>query len=100
MNENSAIWPRLAATVQAVAVGCPSRRAAPNAASPLPPTITASVASTAHGRSTRTCGLKSMPTETKNSTAKASRSGNASSVARWLSGLSASTLPRVCCDAK
>ena len=34
-----------------------------------------------------------MPTETKNSTAKASRSGSASSVARWLSGLSASTMP-------
>jgi hypothetical protein len=34
-----------------------------------------------------------MPTETKNSTAKASRGGSASSVARWLSGLSASTMP-------
>ena len=34
-----------------------------------------------------------MPTETKNSTAKASRSGSASSVARWLSGLSPITMP-------
>ena len=45
----------------------------------------ATVASTASGCSTSTAGLNSMPTETKNSTAKASRSGSASSVARWLS---------------
>jgi hypothetical protein len=34
-----------------------------------------------------------MPTETKNSTAKASRSGIASSVARWESFVSPSTMP-------
>ncbi len=32
-----------------------------------------------------TDGLNSMPTETKNSTAKASRSGSVSCAARWLS---------------
>ncbi len=34
-----------------------------------------------------------MPTETKNSTAKASRNGSASSVARWLRSLSPITMP-------
>ena len=34
-----------------------------------------------------------MPTETKNSTAKASRRGIASSVARWLKSLSPITMP-------
>jgi hypothetical protein len=34
-----------------------------------------------------------MPTDTKNSTAKASRSGSDSSAARWLSSDSASTMP-------
>ena len=57
-------------------------------ASRLPTTMIAS--GRQHARAARPghCGLNSMPTETKNSTAKASRSGSASSVARWLSGLS------------
>ena len=53
----------------------------------------AMVAITASGASTNTLGLSSMPTETKNSTAKASRSGMASSAARWLRSLSPSTMP-------
>ena len=42
------------------------------------------MASTARGSSTRIAGLNSMPTETKKSTAKASRSGSVSCAARWL----------------
>ena len=44
-----------------------------------------SVPSTGSGSRTRLIGSNSMPTETKNSTAKASRSGSDSSAARWLS---------------
>jgi hypothetical protein len=38
-------------------------------------------------------GSNSMPTETKNSTANASRSGRVSCAARWLSSDSFSTMP-------
>ncbi len=48
----------------------------------------AMVAITATGCSTNTAGSSNMPTETKNSTANASRSGMASSAARWLRSLS------------
>ena len=41
----------------------------------------------------RIAGSNSMPTETKNSTAKASRSGSDSSAACWLSSDSLSTIP-------
>ena len=44
-----------------------------------------SVASSGSGCETMMDGLNSMPTETKNSTAKASRSGSVSCAARWLS---------------
>ena len=44
-----------------------------------------SVASSGSGCETMIDGLNSMPTETKNSTAKASRSGSVSCAARWLS---------------
>ena len=43
--------------------------------------------------STRLIGSNSMPTETKNSTAKASRSGSVSFAACWLSGLSLRIMP-------
>jgi hypothetical protein len=44
-------------------------------------------------RATRIIGSNSMPTETKNSTAKASRSGSDSSAARWLSSDSLRIMP-------
>ncbi len=45
------------------------------------------------GASTRIRGSKSIPTETKNSTENASRSGSDSSAARWLSGDSRKVMP-------
>ena len=48
------------------------------AASDLPTRMMSSVANTGNGSRTRIVGSNSMPTETKNSTAKASRSGSVS----------------------
>ena len=48
------------------------------AANPLPTTMIAKVANSGHGSSISTRGSNSMPTETKNRTAKASRSGRVS----------------------
>ena len=59
----------------------------------MPTTMMATTDSTCSGRSTRTSGSKSMPTDTKKSTAKASRSGSDSSAARWLNSDSRSTMP-------
>ena len=59
----------------------------------LAATMMTTVVASASGASMKTSGLSSMPTETKNSTAKASRSGSASSVACWLSVLSPMTTP-------
>ncbi len=55
------------------------------AATDLPTTMISSVASSGSGSRSTIVGSNSMPTETKNSTAKASRSGSVSSAARWLS---------------
>ena len=63
------------------------------AASDLPSRMISTVASTGSGSRTRMVGSNSMPTETKNSTAKASRSGKVSSAARWLSGDSLRIMP-------
>ena len=59
----------------------------------LPSTIMASAPRTASGSCTRIIGSNSIPTETKNSTANASRSGSVSWAARWLSSDSFSTIP-------
>ena len=59
----------------------------------LPKTITATVASTARGCSSRISGSNRQPTEKKNSTAKASRRGSEFSAASWLSSDSLSTTP-------
>ena len=53
----------------------------------------AMVPSTAQGASTSTFGSNSMPTETKNSTAKASRIGSESCAAWWLNSDSLSSMP-------
>ena len=52
-----------------------------------------SVASNGQGSRSTLAGSNSMPTETKNSTAKASRSGNDSWAARWLSADSLRIMP-------
>ena len=93
MKENSPICDRLTAIVSAVRIGSLSRRTMPNAAIALPTTMIRNVASTCHGWSTRMCGLNSIPTETKNSTANASRIGSESAAALWLSSDSLSSMP-------
>ncbi len=93
MKANSPICARLAEIVNAVPVGWPNARTMKNAAADLPNMMMPAVASTCHGCSIRMPGLKSMPTETKNSTAKASRSGRESLAALWLSSDSLSSMP-------
>ena len=63
------------------------------AAIDLPMMMMPTTASTCSGCSTSTLGSNSMPTETKNSTANASRSGKDSSAARWLNSDSRMTMP-------
>ena len=65
----------------------------PSAASGFPTSTMPSVAATRPGASTRYAGSKSMPTETKNSTAKASRIGSASAAARRLNSERPTTMP-------
>ncbi|KAG1255064.1 hypothetical protein G6F66_014943 [Rhizopus arrhizus] len=64
-----------------------------NAAADLPNMMISTVASTCHGCWMRMFGSNSMPTETKNSTANASRSGSESCAALWLSSDSLSSMP-------
>ncbi len=63
------------------------------AAIDLPKTMMATVARRGQGCSISTAGLNSIPTDTKNSTANASRRGRLSSAARWLSSDSARIMP-------
>lgn len=56
-----------------------------HAASDFPTRMISNVPTTAQGWLIRMFGLNSMPTATKNSTAKASRSGSVSAAALWLS---------------
>ena len=93
MNENSPICARLAAMVSAISLDLPSIRTTAQAASDLPTMMIASVSSTSSGCSSRIIGSNSMPTETKNSTANASRSGSESSAALWPCGDSLSSMP-------
>ncbi|MNE86334.1 hypothetical protein D3C80_1834250 [compost metagenome] len=93
MKENSPICARLAEIVNAVPVGWPNARTMKNAAADLPNMMMPAVASTCQGCSIRMPGLNSMPTETKNSTANASRSGSESLAALWLSSDSLSSMP-------
>ncbi len=93
MNENSPIWARLAEIVQAVDDGWPNIRTIRKAAADLPMTMMNTVASSGSGSRSTIVGSTSMPTETKNSTAKASRSGSVSCAARWLSSDSLRIMP-------
>ena len=63
------------------------------AASDFTTTITSSTAATWSGSRNSTAGSNSIPTETKNRTAKASRSGRLPAAAWWLRPLSLSTTP-------
>ena len=79
--------------VSAVLLWWPNARTMKKAAIDLPRMMIATVASRGRGCSITTLGSNSMPTETKNSTAKASRSGSVSSVARRESGVSPRIMP-------
>jgi hypothetical protein len=59
----------------------------------LPKMMMATTPKTCKGCSIRILGSKSMPTETKKSTEKASRSGKDSSAALWLNSDSRITMP-------
>ena len=65
----------------------------PSAAIDLPTMTMPSTPRTANGSRTRMVGSNSMPTDTKNSTAKASRNGSDRSAALWPSGELFSTSP-------
>ena len=78
MKENSPICARLAEIVSAVDSGGRTGARCAKAASDLPITMMKMVAISGSGAVTTTIGSNSMPTETKNSTAKASRSGSVS----------------------
>ena len=93
MNENSPICAKLADTVSAVLSGYRNASTRPAAATVLPSMMMATTASTCSGRSHKTAGLNSMPTDTKKSTANASRSGSDSCAARWLNSDSRITMP-------
>ena len=64
-----------------------------SAASDLPTMMMATTPSTRNGCSIRIIGSNNIPTETKNRTEKASRSGNDSVAARWLNSDSRITMP-------
>ena len=93
MKENSPICARLAEIVSAVPTGRRKAMTMRKARIDLPMRMMNSVARIGSGSRQMLEGSKSMPTETKNSTAKASRSGSVSCAARWLSSLSDRIMP-------
>ena len=93
MNENSPIWASAMATESATRNGYRKANTMANAASGLPTRTTASVAATSPGACTREAGVRSMPTDTKNKTANASRMGRASDAARRLNSDCPTTIP-------
>jgi hypothetical protein len=82
MKLNSPTWDSAAPTATAVDIGLPSRRTTNIAAIGLPSKTTASTIAINSGARTTLLGSHSIPTETKKSTAKASRMGKASFAAR------------------
>jgi hypothetical protein len=93
MKENSPIWARLAEMVHAVVDDRPKARTSAKAAIDLPNRMMPSVAASSSGASSTIDGSNSMPTETKNNTAKASRSGSVSSADRCDRGDSPRIMP-------
>ena len=84
MKLNSPIWPSVMPTSKAEAIDRPDMRITTAAHIALPNMMMAATTSSLSGSRHSTWGSNSMPTETKNSTANASRSGSDSSAARWL----------------
>ena len=95
MNENSPICASEAATSSAASRAPPSRRTATKAIAGVMTSTRISAPTIGSGSSTRIVGSNSIPTETKNSTANASRSGSDSSAATWLSADSLSVMPAI-----
>ena len=93
MKENSPIWASAAATVRLVALSSLKTVVMPIAAMDLPTMTMPRTPSTASGSRSRIVGSNNIPTETKNSTAKASRSGRDRSAALCPSGELFSTSP-------
>ncbi len=93
MNENSPIWASPSATVKAVRAEYPNAATTTRATSGLPMSTMARAARTRAGSRTSSIGSNSMPTDTKKSTANASRIGNASAAASWLSADCPTTIP-------
>src|SRR6476620_6239623 len=75
MNENSPIWASATATVTDALNGYPTAHTSTSATNGLPTSTIASAPSTSAGDCSSAAGASSMPTETKNSTANASRLG-------------------------
>ena len=96
MKENSPIWPRATATDRLRRRGFRNRVVMSSAASGLTTMMMPRVASIRGQSLSRAAGSKSMPTETKKSTAKASRRGRASAAARAASWKSAPPFPVFC----
>jgi hypothetical protein len=92
-NENSPTWAIAAASVTAAPTPRPHIRTTTKQTRALPRTTMRLVAMTGIGSVTRIAGLNSIPTETKNRTAKASRSGRVSSAASWARSDSDRTTP-------
>jgi hypothetical protein len=93
MNENSPICARPIATVSPVRSGYPITATITSAASGLPTMMMPSVDSTSSGSRTMNIGSKSIPTDAKNSTPNASRSGSASAPACCETGDCPTTMP-------
>ena len=86
MNENSPIWLRPAATTSDVRPGYGNRKPITIVMRPLPTTTSVERRMTSRQWPATYTGLTSMPTDTKNSTAKASRNGRRSALTWWLNG--------------
>ena len=93
MKENSPTWLKEPATSTAIRIGLRSSSTLSHTVSGLKIIVKPSMASTSGSCSTMPCQSKDMPTDTKKSTAKASRIGRASLAARAANRLCPSTMP-------
>ena len=93
MNENSPICPRAPVTMAAASPDSPNARKRKKLTADRNTTMMPTVAISGHGLPSSTRGSNSMPTDTKNNTANASRSGSVSFAACCDSSLSAMISP-------